>query len=279
MGESMRLAIIINLLFCLVIHFSGIAMANTLSAVQSKSIIRVGGYQFAPYVNLQEDGRYTGLTLDLINALNQIQQEISFEFVSTSIEYRYKAYEAGRFEMIMFENPHWGWEKFDTAFIPLHIHDGEIFIALKEKAKDPEFFEQLKDKTLALVKGYHYRFAHFETDPVKLENEFKVVFVNSNKASIETILRKRAEVAPVTISYLNYYLATNPHEQQRLFVSNQWDQHYYHGILLNPNSQLSPEKLNLWLNQLQQNGKLQELVRQYGLELVIEHSANSKHVH
>lgn len=101
----MRLAIIINLLFCLVIHFSGIAMANTLSAVQSKSIIRVGGYQFAPYVNLQEDGRYTGLTLDLINALNQIQQEISFEFVSTSIEYRYKAYEAGRFEMIMFENP------------------------------------------------------------------------------------------------------------------------------------------------------------------------------
>ena len=34
--------------------------------------IHVGGYQFSPYVNLQQDGRYTGLTLDIINALNQI---------------------------------------------------------------------------------------------------------------------------------------------------------------------------------------------------------------
>ncbi|MCG9963940.1 substrate-binding periplasmic protein [Shewanella cutis] len=266
----MRLAVLLNLLFCLVLNLFSVATADTLSPVQAKSVIRVGGYQFAPYVNLQTDGRYTGLTLDLINALNQIQQEISFEFVSTSIEHRYKAYAAGRFEMIMFESPLWGWQNLDTGFIPLHIHDGEVFIALKEKIKDSQFFTHLKQRTLALVKGYHYRFADFETDPTILEKNFNVIFVNSNKASIETVLRERAEIAPVTLSYINFYLASNPQDQLRLHISDQWDQHYYHGVLLNPHSRLNTKKLNFWLQQLQQNGKLTELVRQYGLELATQ---------
>lgn len=274
----MRLAVLLNLLLGLVLNLFSVATAGPLSPAQTKPVIRVGGYQFAPYVNLQSDGRYTGLTLDLINALNQIQQEISFEFVSTSIEHRYKAYAAGRFDMIMFENPRWGWEKLNTAFIPLHIHDGEVFIALKEKVKDPQFFALFKERTLALVKGYHYRFANFETDPAVLEKNYKVVFVNSNKASIETVLRKRAEIAPVTISYLNFYLASNPQDQQ-LYVSNQWDQHYYHGVLINPHSKLHPDKLNLWLQQLQQNGKLTELVRQYGLKLASEHNSAGQITH
>ncbi|MEL4246920.1 hypothetical protein AAEH83_07840, partial [Shewanella xiamenensis] len=57
----MRLAVLLNLLLGLVLNLFSVATAGPLSPAQTKPVIRVGGYQFAPYVNLQSDGRYTGL--------------------------------------------------------------------------------------------------------------------------------------------------------------------------------------------------------------------------
>lgn len=254
------------LCFILFTSFSSMVFAQG-QQVDPIPQIRVGGYQFAPYVNLQQDGRYTGLTLDIINALNQVQQDVRFEFVSTSIEHRYKAYSVGRFDMMMFENPNWGWQQIETQFIPLHITDGEAFIALKSKARNQLFFSTLTNKSIALVKGYHYRFAQLETNPEHLEKQFNIIYVNNNKASIESILRKRADVAPVTYSYLNHYLKLNPQEQPLLLISEKWDQHYTHNILLKPNSVLEATKLSHWLQLLTDNGKLAELAQNYDITL------------
>ena len=228
--------------------------------------IRVGGYPFAPYVDLQQDGRYTGLTLDIINALNQIQQEVFFEFTVTSVEHRYKAYALGRFDMMIFENPAWGWQKIADQFIPLHMIDGEVFIALKAKAHNQNYFKNLTNKSIAFVKGYHYQFAHFETDTETLKKQFRPLFVSNNRASIESILRERADIAPVTHSYLQYYLKANPQDSHLLLISDKWDQKYDNGILLNHSSSLDAKKLTHWIQQLINNGKLTELAAQYAIQ-------------
>ncbi|MGI2136283.1 substrate-binding periplasmic protein [Shewanella baltica] len=228
--------------------------------------IHVGGYQFSPYVNLQQDGRYTGLTLDIINALNQIQQEVFFEFTVTSVEHRYKAYALGRFDMMIFENPAWGWQKIADQFIPLHMIDGEVFIALKAKAHNQNYFKNLTNKSVAFVKGYHYQFAHFETDADKLAKQFRPLFVSNNRASIESILRERADIAPVTHSYLQYYLKVNPQDRHLLLISDKWDQEYDNGILLSLRSSLDAKKLSHWVHLLIDNGKLAELAAQYGIK-------------
>ena len=47
---------------------------------QCQSLIRVGGYPFSPFVSKDHDN-YSGITLDLIEALNKSQQNYRFEFV------------------------------------------------------------------------------------------------------------------------------------------------------------------------------------------------------
>ncbi|PIW59275.1 transporter substrate-binding domain-containing protein [Shewanella sp. CG12_big_fil_rev_8_21_14_0_65_47_15] len=265
----MRLCTFYRLLFCLILNSCVSITAFAQTQITPKPLIRVGGYQFAPYVNLQMDGRYTGLTLDLINALNQIQQQITFEFVPTSIEHRHKAYAAERFDMMLFEDPSWGWEQTNMQFIPLNIKDGEVFIALKHRAKDQLFFADLTDKSMVLVKGYHYTFIGAETDKMPLKKHLEPVFVASNKASIETIFRQRADIAPVTLSYLNYYLTLNPEEKDKLLISKQWAQHYHLGVLLTPHSTLKIDQLKHWLGLLEQSGKLATLAQDYGFTLPV----------
>ncbi len=75
-------------------------VANLLHA---KPVVNVGGYLFAPYVDVSEDGLFQGFTIDLIAAFNQLQTEVEFQFVNTSIENRYQAYDIRRFDMMFFE--------------------------------------------------------------------------------------------------------------------------------------------------------------------------------
>ncbi|MGL6124442.1 MAG: substrate-binding periplasmic protein [Shewanella sp.] len=257
-----------RLFLCIILGVSlfQTAIAHDRTIPSTLPIIHVGGYPFAPYVNQQQDGRYTGLTLDIINALNQIQQEVRFEFVITSIENRYKAYALSRFDMILFENPAWGWQKITNQFIPLNLRDGEVLIALRKKAQNQRYFDDLTNKSVAFIKGYHYQFADFETNPDTLAKQFRPLFVSNNKTSIESILRERADIAPVTYSYLQYYLKLNPENDHLLLISDSWDQEYHNGILLNPKSPLDSKKLSHWIQLLIDNGKITELAAQYHLK-------------
>jgi len=243
-------------------------MSITVNAQPNKPVVKVAGYPFSPYVTQLSDGRYTGLSIDLVNALNGIQSQVQFEFVATSITNRYKAYEMKRYDMILFESPVWGWSNIGHEFVPLNIHDGELFISLKDKAIDQAYFEDFSGKALSLVKGYHYKFADWQAEPQQLKTQFDIQFVNSNEASIISILRGRAEIAPVTWSYLQFYLSQYPEISPQLLVSTKWDQQYHHGILLNPNAPISKQQLSEWVGLLKKQQILTRLAAHYGLEII-----------
>ncbi|WP_245335366.1 ABC transporter substrate-binding protein [Shewanella sp. WXL01] len=234
-------------------------------STSAKPIINVGGYEFSPYVTQENDGHFSGLTIDLIAALNQVQNEVEFNFVPTSIEQRTSAYSINRFDLMLFESPQWGWQTFPHEFIPLNVDDGEVFIALKSTAKSQQFFKSIKNKTLSLVRGYHYQFAALNPDASALEKDFRVQFVNSNHASIESILLKRAQVAPVTWSYLQHYYLEFPDAKTKLLVSNFRDQQYQHGVILNPQSKVSRQQLSKWLKRIKQKGMFERLLNAYQL--------------
>nr|WP_242620270.1 hypothetical protein [Shewanella maritima] len=90
-------------------------------STSAKPIINVGGYEFSPYVTQENDGHFSGLTIDLIAALNQVQNEVEFNFVPTSIEQRTSAYSINRFDLMLFESPQWGWQTFPMSLFPLML--------------------------------------------------------------------------------------------------------------------------------------------------------------
>jgi ABC-type amino acid transport substrate-binding protein len=252
-------------------HLSGLILSACLlldtSAAWAKPEIRIGGYEFPPYVSTNEAQQAQGLTLDLIQVLNQSQQLVTFKFVSTSISNRHQAFELGRYDAIMFESLQWGWQEYKVDFIPVGVQDGELYISLREGKRDQSYFNQFRGKKLALVNGYHYQFVQWNNDPEQISQSFDAMFVPSNKAAIEGVLKSRADIAPVTWSYLQFYLSEHPLVQQRLLLSDKWDQRYHHGIILNPKAQVSAEQLTLWLNELKADGTLEALALRYQLAL------------
>lgn len=76
------------------------------------------GLPLCPFVVKESENRYRGLTLDLISALNEVQQEVRFVFVPTSATYRYQALALGRFSLMLFEDIRWNWDAGQVHMTP-----------------------------------------------------------------------------------------------------------------------------------------------------------------
>jgi len=153
---------------------------------------------------------------------------------------RFKDYQQGLFDAVFFEDPNWGWLQGNHIISnsPVMATDSEVFIALKQFAKSQAWFDNLDDKTLIGILGYHYQLANFENNLSILENEYKMTLLSSHKKSIELVLKKRSDMAIVTRSYLNQYLNKYPQSKKKLLISERVAQTYKHQLLIRPTQQL-----------------------------------------
>ncbi len=143
----------------------------TLSAAAKPIEVRVGGYVFEPYIVEEDNGKWTGLTIDLIEALNKQQKDYFFKLVHTSAIRRYDDFKSGFFDLIFFEDLKWGWKDIPTQYSDVFLTGGEFFVALKTKTNDTglrekrnqEFFKKLNGKRIAGVRGVHYSFNQFQS--------------------------------------------------------------------------------------------------------------------
>jgi polar amino acid transport system substrate-binding protein len=227
--------------------------------------VRVGGYQFAPFVEFGQDGRASGLTLDLIEAMNQFQQDYQFIFIATEPTLRYKEFSAQRFDMLLFENKAWGWQNYPVDSSQPYLTGGERYIAKALPGRDQQYFTALSDKRLVGIRGYHYRFADFVDDPDVLHNRFNINLIDSNAGSIRMVLSGRADIAVVTQSFLTRYFQHHPTLRAQLLVSDHFDQHYQHTALIRRGMALDAEAIDELLSAMQAQGQLDQLWRKYGV--------------
>ena len=229
-------------------------------------VVRVGGYEFPPYVEI-ENQQAAGATLRLLDELNQLQDRYRFQFELTSPRRRYDDFTSGRIDVMFFESPEWGWS---SRGIPLNstrefLRDSEVFVALAEGGRDERYFASLKGRSIAGIYGYHYAFAGYNDDPKKLEQEFGMSLVYSNFASIQLVLTGRADLAIVTRSYLNRFMRDNPDAAARLLVSKRIDQVYSLRALVSEKSPVRVEEIESLLGKLRQRGTLDKLWRSAGI--------------
>lgn len=228
--------------------------------------VKVGGYLFEPFVS-HEQSHVTGLTLDLIDLLNQQQSKYQFEFVSTSPKRRYIDFNRHEFDVMFFESKNWGWQTQPINASRVFLRGGEVFIAQAHDDRDQTFFDYLNDKTLVGILGYHYGFAKFDADETRLKQAFDITLVNSPKTIINQILGGKADVGVVTISYLKKQIKQMPELAEKLLVSDKLDQSYQHTILVRENhTSPSLDEINALIGKLLENGSLSKLLLNYGIE-------------
>ncbi len=230
-------------------------------------LVRVGGYDFPPFVELENGGTPRGLTADLIDALNKAQDQYEFRFVQTSARRRYGDVAAGLFDMVFFESPEWEWTAKGAAvdFSNVFLQGGEVYIAPAKPGRGQEWFADLRGKRLVGILGYHYGFANFVADPEVLTKTWGMKLVNNHRSSIEMVLADRMDVGVVTDSYLWAYLARNPGAQERLLISDRFDQRYNHRVLVRRGGAIDVDSVNRLLAGLEKDGTLVRLWKNAGV--------------
>lgn len=254
---------VVKWLFAAVAMFCG-ALVTTAKAAE---VVRVGGYEFPPFVEPDPSGQHKGLTLDLIDALNKAQSRYEFRFVATSSRRRYSDIVAGHVDVIFFESPEWEWAArgLPVDFTPPFLQGGEVYIAPAKPGRGQEFFSELKGKRLVGLLGFHYGFANFLADPDILAKSFNMKLVNNHRSSIEMVLADRMDVAVVTDSYLWSYLRQNPNARERLLISERYDQRYNHRVLVRRNGPIDVDTVSTMMAGLEKDGTLARLWKAAGV--------------
>ncbi len=229
--------------------------------------VNVGAYHFPPYAIKPESAAPSGLLPELLTALNRLQDDYQFALVPTSVTRRYRDLASGRFDLILFESPAWGWQNTPHRALDLHIEDAEVYVARAEPGRDQRYFDRLTGKRMALYSGYHYGFAGFNADRQYLTEEFDAVLTYSHDSNLLMVLRQRADIAVITRSYLEIYQDRHPRQRSALLVSRRVDQVYQHQALFRPQTPLIPETFAQLLVALNDQGQLNDLLRRYHLAL------------
>lgn len=245
-------------LYALIVSY--LLSVNVLAA----DIIKVGIYDFPPYAFIEENT--TGITVEMIAAMNKFQKIYKFIAVPTTARRRYLDFEKNKFDMIIFENKNWGWQNYPVAASKTFVTGFEVYVAQAKSGRGQDFFSDFKNKVMIGVLGYHYQFANFSTDQDYLKRNFNLLQTDSQKKSLELILKGRGDITVLSKEYLNYHFLRSPEDKAKLLISDKFDQVYRHTILVRENHELSVKNINKLLDQMQQKEILQPLWEKYGLE-------------
>lgn len=232
--------------------------------------INVGVYNFPPIAQVNANNQATGLLGDLLDELEATHPDIRFHVVYTSPKRRYLDYDDGLFDVMFFESPEWEWEDKGALISPPILMDEELYVALKKPGRDLSFFDDIADRNIVAMAGYHYGFAGFETNSKKLEEKFHIEFSDSHRRNLELIKADRpsvAEVAIISYSYLQRDLAQNPEDWNRLLISDRPDQVYELSVIARPDGPVTADDMMSLLAPLVANGRYRLLVEQWGLRL------------
>ncbi|MEP1215546.1 MAG: amino acid ABC transporter substrate-binding protein [Marinobacter sp.] len=260
--------------------YSGPILALALGFITNASAeteIAVGVYNFPPVAAVRDNDRADGLLGDILAELDAAHSDLTFRIVHTSPKRRHLDFEAGLYDVIFFESLNWGWESLSVEATRPVLTDQDIYVALNKPDRDQSFFDNIADRTIVAISGYHYGFAGLTTDDAELEERFQIEFSHSHDRNLNLIKADRpslAEVAVINRSYLQMYLKQHPEDKDRFLVSEVTDQTYQLRILTRIGGPLQAVALEQLLMPLIEDGRYQQMVEHHGLLLPPELASN-----
>lgn len=236
-----------------------ISFLFSLSLKADTAIIRVGAYDFPPFIEWK-NGPEKGLLNEFLKLLNEEQNKYHFTIIETSPNRRYQDLYLGRYDVIFFESKEWEWDKSSVpvSFSDIFLTGGELFVAKNVPGRNQDYFKTLKDKKIRAYLGYHYTFLNFSTNP-KDHIGWKVEFTNSHDGNIKAVIEERVDLAVVTREYLNVFLQKNPDIKDDIIISHRLDQVYQYMAITLPKGKISPGELNYLINKIKKGQKFKKL--------------------
>lgn len=203
---------------------------------------------------------------EILEALNKVQQQFNFKYKAIPSNRKVQAIKENWVDIVMWDNLSWGWQgKSMQASLPL-VKSKDIYIALHGENRDQGFFNDLPNKKLAFVYGYHYRVTDYEIDVDKLSARFDSSIVRNEEASIKMILTQRVDVAVVSETALNWFLIKYPNYHAKLMTSDIFDNEYSRHFIISKNAMIKISEINHYLSLADKKGLIAPIYQKYGLK-------------
>ncbi len=227
----------------------------------ASNVIKIGAYEFKPYFF---ENSNESLLVQIVSVLNKEMPEYKFEIQTLPAKRRFQYFSENKVDFMIFEDQNWGWKKINHLFHNLGIEDGELFFGHNQKINNENYFKIFTKKSIVGILGYHYQITNFEEEPSK-KYDFKFITVSNAENVMDVILKQRADIGILPKSYLSRYFEKHPAVENQLILSSNFDQKYKLGLISQPKSKISSEKLTKILNILRSNPEVISLYRQFAL--------------
>ncbi|MDV7341377.1 transporter substrate-binding domain-containing protein [Terasakiella sp. A23] len=234
--------------------------------IQATETVKVGVTHFPPFYIVSDDNQVSGLGIDLIEALNQIQDDYRFTPIIASPRRRHQMFQDERFDMSFFDHLAWGWDKDQVDATDVYLTGGEVFITQKAPGRDKSFFSNIQNRSIAAIRGYHYKFADYVTDPHALKTKFNITLTNSQDHILKLVAENRVEIGIMTETYLLQYFQKNPAAKGQFLTAEQYDQVYNFRTILRKNTKPSANEMNKLMTALRKNANFNWLKEKYGID-------------
>ena len=228
----------------------------------AQTLIRVGDIIRPPFVISEQ----AGLSIEFLRALNQVQTEFNFELVIVPTTRRLDSLTENWADVFMWDNPDWGWKKSQiSTSVPL-LNSREFYLTLRSYSESQSIFDKLSLHSIAGVRGYHYSFVNYETDPEILINEHNMVLVKSELDALTMLTMGRVKMAITSDSAFNWFLLRNRNYKESAFlISDKSDSKYQRFFLIPPVAKISPEAINQIVRLADNRDLLQKIYKKYRL--------------
>lgn len=233
------------------VSFLFILFITVTEAYASKKpvVVKIGGYEYSPFI--EKEGK-EGIVKDLIDNLNATQKKYHFEFVLTSANRRYRDFVGQRYDVILFEDESWSWKdvgvKYDRT--PVLGLGGEMAVAYNDGSRDQSYFENMQDKKVEVVLGFHYQVTDMKTDAESVTQK-GIIQGKSYEDNLADLIAKKVDVTFVNSFALNKFLNKNKDLKDKLLIRQKLDHQFALRGLVHPNSPIKVSELEkLGLNKI-----------------------------
>lgn len=204
-------------------------------------LVKIGGYEFAPFI--EKEGR-EGIVKDLITKLNSSQDKYRFEFVLTSANRRYRDFKSQKYDVILFEDESWSWKNQGINYAKTMIIGSgkEVAVAFNDGSRDQSYFDNLSDKKIEVVLGYHYQLTDMKSDAETLRKK-GIIQGKSAENNLEDLMLKKVDITFVNSFMLNKFLNKNKELKEKFLIRDRVDHQYALRGLIHPNSPIKASEL------------------------------------
>ncbi|POB00636.1 ABC transporter [Chromobacterium sinusclupearum] len=232
-------------MFKCIFFFGGLFLIAIAFGANAKIIIKIGCSNFPPYFNVENGLCLRGKGIDKIRELNKKQKKYDFQLYVTAPARKTMDFQNRKFDMSLYSNINWGWDKSTVFASCIFGTDHEVFVARKDQvAGNNAYFDDIAAKRIVAINGYHYAFAQFNADREFLHKHFNIELTNTHEGNLMAVMLGRADMAIVTKSFLDDWRQEHPDLSPDLMEAKKYDQTYQFTAVVRKDGSLTKREID-----------------------------------